>query len=71
MPEERYRRRSYEPDCEFEALTAPQGARAEMQAALAAYLFRHRKTWNLSVGTEARVELKDPGCAGIWPPSVW
>ena len=65
VSEDEYLGTSYQPDCEFEdgALIerhAGSEKHSWMQAALAAYIFRRRKAWNVNVYTEQRVRLR-PG----------
>jgi Uma2 family endonuclease len=63
VSEDEYLHTAYEPDCEFEdgaviERNVGTGEHSELQAFLAAFFVRRRKTWNLSVGNEVRVQLR-------------
>ena len=63
LSEEDYLHTSYEPDCEFEdgVLIERNGGtiqHGKLQAALTAYFFRRRKSWNLFVVTEVRTRAR-------------
>ena len=56
ISEQEYLTTSYQPDCEFEdgiLIERNVGTEAHswMQAALAAFIFRRRRTWNVNVYT--------------------
>ena len=63
VSEEEYLHTAYEPDCEFEdgvLIERNVGTvdHSSLQAALAAYFFNRRKTWNLHVMPEVRVRAR-------------
>jgi hypothetical protein len=65
ISEQEYLTTAYQPDCEFEdgVLIARQRDKEKhswMQAALAAYIFRRRRAWNVNVYTEQRARVR-PG----------
>jgi Uma2 family endonuclease len=63
VSEEEYLRTTYEPDCEFEdGVLIERNVGTEkhswLQTALAAFFFRRRKLWNITVYTEQRNKLR-------------
>lgn len=65
VSEQEYLSTRYEPDCEFEdGVLIERNVGTEkhswMQAALAAYMFRRRKSWGVNVYTEQRARVR-PG----------
>jgi Uma2 family endonuclease len=65
LSEEAYLASAYQPDCEFEdGVLIERNVGTEkhcwLQAALAAYIFRRRKAWDVNVYTEQRARLR-PG----------
>jgi Uma2 family endonuclease len=65
VSEQEYLGTAYQPDCEFEdgvLIERHVGTEKHswMQAALAAYIFRRRKTWDVNVYTEQRARVR-PG----------
>ena len=65
VSEEAYLRTSYEPECEFEdgvLIGRNEGEQDHswLQAALSAWFFRRRKSWNIEVFTEQRHRIR-PG----------
>jgi hypothetical protein len=63
ISEHEYLTTAYQPDCEFEdGVLIERNTGTEkhswMQAALAAYIFRRRRAWNVNVYTEQRTGLR-------------
>jgi hypothetical protein len=63
VSEEEYLNTSYEPDCEFDdGVLIERNVGTEkhswLQAALAAYFFRRRKLWDITIYTEQRSKIR-------------